>query len=148
MVIDFAASWCGPCKIMEPELRKMASTYSDVQFVKIDVDELSVCSLFFVLFFPFLIKLNYIYICSLRERDSNIRLKLTHTTSVIIRIIGEKKKKESYDETFGICNKYLTISFLFFLGWSWDVVIFLGCGARVSGAGNAYVCVGEGREGS
>ncbi|KAL9424672.1 hypothetical protein AB3S75_031735 [Citrus x aurantiifolia] len=41
MVIDFAASWCGPCKIMEPELRKMASTYSDVQFVKIDVDELS-----------------------------------------------------------------------------------------------------------
>lgn len=63
MVIDFAASWCGPCKIMEPELRKMASTYSDVQFVKIDVDELSVCSFFSPFSFFFLIKLNiYIYI--------------------------------------------------------------------------------------
>ncbi|KAF5749025.1 thioredoxin H2 [Tripterygium wilfordii] len=41
MVIDFAASWCGPCKIMEPAVKAMASRFTDVQFSKIDVDELN-----------------------------------------------------------------------------------------------------------
>ncbi|KAJ0043827.1 thioredoxin H2 [Pistacia vera] len=41
MVIDFAASWCGPCKFMEPAVQEMANKFSDVQFAKIDVDELS-----------------------------------------------------------------------------------------------------------
>lgn len=43
MVIDFAASWCGPCKLIEPEVKAMAAKFTDVQFAKIDVDELSVC---------------------------------------------------------------------------------------------------------
>ncbi|OAY29833.1 hypothetical protein MANES_15G175200v8 [Manihot esculenta] len=41
MVIDFAASWCGPCKLIEPEVKAMAAKFTDVQFAKIDVDELS-----------------------------------------------------------------------------------------------------------
>ncbi|OWM69768.1 thioredoxin H2-like [Punica granatum] len=40
MVIDFAASWCGPCKLMEPLVHKLADEYADVSFAKIDVDEL------------------------------------------------------------------------------------------------------------
>ncbi|XP_039031962.1 thioredoxin H2-like [Hibiscus syriacus] len=40
MVIDFSASWCGPCKIMEPALNDMAVSFTDVDFVKLDVDEL------------------------------------------------------------------------------------------------------------
>ena len=42
MVIDFSATWCGPCRLMEPSFNAMASKYTDVEFVKIDVDELSV----------------------------------------------------------------------------------------------------------
>ncbi|CAN6303160.1 unnamed protein product [Urochloa humidicola] len=41
MVIDFSASWCGPCRFIEPAFKEMASRYTDVVFVKIDVDELS-----------------------------------------------------------------------------------------------------------
>ncbi|XP_052196492.1 thioredoxin H2 [Diospyros lotus] len=41
MVVDFSASWCGPCKFMEPVIEAMAARLSDVEFVKIDVDELS-----------------------------------------------------------------------------------------------------------
>ncbi|KAL8124470.1 thioredoxin H2 [Apium graveolens] len=41
MVIDFSAKWCGPCKMMEPALRAMADKYPNVDFIKIDVDELS-----------------------------------------------------------------------------------------------------------
>lgn len=41
LVVDFAASWCGPCKFMEPTVKNMASKYTDVEFVKLDVDEVS-----------------------------------------------------------------------------------------------------------
>ncbi|GMN42374.1 hypothetical protein TIFTF001_011591 [Ficus carica] len=41
LVIDFSASWCGPCKFMEPAFNDMAAKLTDVDFVKIDVDELS-----------------------------------------------------------------------------------------------------------
>lgn len=42
MVVDFTASWCGPCKFMAPVFEQMAAKYTDVDFVKIDVDQLSV----------------------------------------------------------------------------------------------------------
>ena len=56
MVIDFAASWCGPCKFMEPAVQAMASKFTEVEFAKIDVDELAVCTFFF--FFIFFIVSN------------------------------------------------------------------------------------------
>ncbi|KAK6931172.1 Thioredoxin domain [Dillenia turbinata] len=40
MVIDFTATWCGPCRLMEPVLNEFAAKYTDVDFIKIDVDEL------------------------------------------------------------------------------------------------------------
>ncbi|XP_049365939.1 thioredoxin H2-like isoform X2 [Solanum verrucosum] len=40
VVIDFTATWCGPCKNMDPTINDFASKYTDVEFVKIDVDEL------------------------------------------------------------------------------------------------------------
>ncbi|XP_027362370.1 thioredoxin H2-like [Abrus precatorius] len=40
MVIDFTATWCGPCKYMDPIIKEFAGKYRDVEFVKIDVDEL------------------------------------------------------------------------------------------------------------
>ena len=42
MVIDFTAKWCGPCKYMDPIIKEFASKYTDVEFIKIDVDELMV----------------------------------------------------------------------------------------------------------
>ncbi|XP_021762296.1 thioredoxin H2-like [Chenopodium quinoa] len=40
LVVDFAASWCGPCKFIEPAVKAIANKYPDVEFAKIDVDEL------------------------------------------------------------------------------------------------------------
>lgn len=41
-MIDFAASWCGPCRFIEPYFNQMAAKYTDVSFARIDVDELPV----------------------------------------------------------------------------------------------------------
>ncbi|XP_027362367.1 thioredoxin H2-like [Abrus precatorius] len=40
MVIEFTASWCGPCKLMDPVVREFAAKYTDVEFIKVDVEEL------------------------------------------------------------------------------------------------------------
>ncbi|GMH15332.1 hypothetical protein Nepgr_017173 [Nepenthes gracilis] len=40
IVIDFTATWCRPCRYMDPSVDEFAAKYSDVEFIKIDVDEL------------------------------------------------------------------------------------------------------------
>ena len=41
VVIDFSASWCGPCKIISPIYHEMSDSgmFPNVVFVKVDVDE-------------------------------------------------------------------------------------------------------------
>ncbi|KAI7902345.1 thioredoxin-like protein [Cokeromyces recurvatus] len=39
VVVDFYATWCGPCKLIAPKFAKFAETYSDAVYVKVDVDE-------------------------------------------------------------------------------------------------------------
>ncbi|KAK3223137.1 hypothetical protein Dsin_010162 [Dipteronia sinensis] len=39
LVIDFTATWCGPCKSMEPVIKEFVAKYTEVEFIKIDVDK-------------------------------------------------------------------------------------------------------------
>lgn len=40
VLVEFSASWCGPCKAMEPILEEVEQVYADrVKFCKIDAEQ-------------------------------------------------------------------------------------------------------------
>jgi thioredoxin 1 len=44
VLVDFWADWCPPCKLLEPELEKLAEQYPNIRIAKFNVDENPVLS--------------------------------------------------------------------------------------------------------
>lgn len=39
VLIDFFATWCGPCRMLSPIIDEIAIEYDDIKVCKVDVDE-------------------------------------------------------------------------------------------------------------
>lgn len=38
VLVDFYATWCGPCKMMHPIIDEISNIYQDIKIIKVDVD--------------------------------------------------------------------------------------------------------------
>ena len=57
VLVDFFATWCGPCKMLTPILEELASDRKDTKIVKVDVDECEgIARRFGIMSIPTLIK--------------------------------------------------------------------------------------------
>ena len=41
VIVDYFATWCGPCKAISPVLEKLSNEHEGIRFVKVDVDKLA-----------------------------------------------------------------------------------------------------------
>ena len=56
VLVDFYATWCGPCKMLSPVIEEFSEKYSDIKFLKVNVDnELQLAQKFNVMSIPTLI---------------------------------------------------------------------------------------------
>ncbi len=39
VLVDFFATWCGPCKMMSPVVEELSETYDTFDVVKVDIDQ-------------------------------------------------------------------------------------------------------------
>lgn len=39
VLVDFYATWCGPCKMLSPIIEQLAEELPNVSFIKVNVDE-------------------------------------------------------------------------------------------------------------
>uniref|UniRef100_A0A674JDP1 Thioredoxin domain-containing protein n=1 Tax=Terrapene triunguis TaxID=2587831 RepID=A0A674JDP1_9SAUR len=39
VVVDFSATWCGPCKMIKPFFHSLCEKFPDVVFLEVDVDD-------------------------------------------------------------------------------------------------------------
>ena len=57
LVVDFWATWCGPCRALGPIIENVAEDHKDVCFGKVDVDNNpELCSKFNITSIPFVAK--------------------------------------------------------------------------------------------
>jgi len=39
VAVDFFATWCGPCRVIGPFFEELSTKFSDIEFIKVDVDQ-------------------------------------------------------------------------------------------------------------
>ena len=66
-VVDFSATWCGPCRMLAPVLEEISGKYDGkVSFYNVDVDESPELAMRYMV--------NSVYFFSLRQRKGGIKV--------------------------------------------------------------------------
>ena len=42
IIVDFSATWCGPCRLISPYFDELSAQYPGIIFLKVDVDAVDV----------------------------------------------------------------------------------------------------------
>ncbi len=65
VIVDFWASWCGPCKRLSPVIEQLSDESKDIKFCKVNVDEQpGIASRFNIMSIPTLIAFKNGEVCN------------------------------------------------------------------------------------
>ena len=81
VIVDFWATWCGPCKMIAPIFEELASEHTDVKFAKINVDE-------------------QVELCLKYKVSSIPTLLIFEDGEVIDKVVGYREKEELEEQLF------------------------------------------------
>ncbi len=81
VIVDFWATWCGPCKMIAPIFEELASEHTDVKFAKVNVDE-------------------QVELCLKYKVSSIPTLIIFEDGEVIDKVIGYRTKEELEEQLF------------------------------------------------
>lgn len=78
-VTRFSAQWCGPCKALAPEFKKLEEQFTDVKFITVDVEEKPM-------------------IAQLYEIRNVPTVIIERNNSIVSRMVGLQSKQKYIDE--------------------------------------------------
>ncbi len=81
VIVDFWATWCGPCKMIAPIFEELASEHTEVKFAKVNVDE-------------------QVELCLKYKVSSIPTLIIFEDGEVIDKVIGYRTKEELEEQLF------------------------------------------------
>ena len=63
VLIDFWASWCGPCQMLGPVIEEVSEEVTDVKFVKVSTEEApELAEKFSIMYIPTLVPVSYTHL--------------------------------------------------------------------------------------
>ena len=81
VIVDFWATWCGPCKMIAPIFEELANEHTGVKFAKVNVDE-------------------QVELCLKYKVSSIPTLIIFEDGEVIDKVIGYRTKEELEEQLF------------------------------------------------
>ena len=107
VVVDFFATWCGPCRILGPILEDVSKELSDTKIVKVDVDECEkTARQFGIMSIPTLV-----FLKNGKEIDRHIGLM---NRDMLVELINQNKWKSHKHYFYSVANSKMDLSFFVF----------------------------------
>jgi thioredoxin len=107
VVLDFSASWCGPCKKLYPVIKALAEKYNHIHFFKIDIcqqDEENLGDLYNISSLPTCLFFNN---GELLQKEEGLQSGASNIINALSKLICDCDSNKNNNDVINEINNYL-----------------------------------------